>query len=70
MLRAINLDQQPSLQTDEIYDVGPDRHLPSEFMAEQLPIAQTLPKPLLGVGAVSAKFTGMLLLQGWVFGHD
>jgi hypothetical protein len=29
-----------------------------------------LPKPLLGVGAVSAKFTGMLLLQGWVFGHD
>jgi hypothetical protein len=28
-----------------------------------------LPKPLLGVGAVSAKFTGMLLLQGWVFGH-
>ena len=38
-------------------------------MAEQLPIEQTLPKPLLGVGAVSAKFTGMLLLQGWVFGH-
>jgi hypothetical protein len=69
VLRAIDLDHQTLLATDEIHDVLSDQRLTSEFMAEQLPIAQPLPQPAFRIGAVPAKFPRMALLQRWVFMH-
>jgi hypothetical protein len=33
MKRTIDFDDQPGARTEEISDVGPDRHLPREFPA-------------------------------------
>jgi hypothetical protein len=55
MLAAIDLDDQASLAADEIHDIRPDWILPNEFRAADLPRAQPVPQPLLGIGCVATQ---------------
>ena len=50
MLPAVDLDHRPILAADEIHCVRPDRLLPDEFAAGDLPRADPIPELSLGVG--------------------
>ena len=58
MLRAINLDDQHGIETDEIDDVRPNRFLPPKLPAEELASAQVLPQQRLRFGGVVSHLTG------------
>jgi hypothetical protein len=50
VLTAIDLDDDASLETDEISNEGPERHLPAELEVGKPAIAQCEPKLALGIG--------------------
>lgn len=43
MLATINFDHQFPFQADEIDDVSGDRRLAAEFIAQDLPVTETMP---------------------------
>ena len=59
VLAAVNLNDEPTRYACEISDERTDRSLPAEFVALKLPIAQSIPKPALGVGRVLAQLSGL-----------
>jgi len=48
VMRAVRLDDPSALETDEIRDIGPDRHLPSKLDPAKPPIPQKFPQQALG----------------------
>ena len=52
MLAAINLDNQPALETDKIDNVSIHRHLPLELHAFELTAPKRLPKHVFSLGGV------------------
>jgi hypothetical protein len=58
MLTAVQLNDQPRVQTGEIGEVTIDWDLPTEFEAAELAVAQDRPKLPFGVGRALAKLTG------------
>ncbi|MNE84000.1 hypothetical protein D3C80_1808650 [compost metagenome] len=58
MLRAIDFDHQPLIQTDEIHYVGADRELAAELEPLKPAIAQLKPEPLLGQGRFGSQLLG------------
>jgi len=61
MLRAINLDDQHGIETDEIDDVRPNRFLPPKLPAEERASAQVLPQQRLRFGGVVSHLTAQRL---------
>jgi hypothetical protein len=61
VLAAVQLDNEPSFQTDEIHDVVPERVLAPEFAAIKLPSAKTAPEPALRFSGPDAQPA----LQSW-----
>jgi len=55
VLSAIEFDHQLQLEADEIDDISADWRLPPELGAADLPIAQPIPKTLLGLGLINAQ---------------
>ena len=55
MLRAVEFDDQPEREANEVNHVGTDRSLATEFMAVELPGAEEIPKAFLGVVGLTAK---------------
>jgi hypothetical protein len=58
VLEAVNFNDQRRVRAKEVKDVSPMRHLPLEFPSIDLPVAELLPKALLGNGFASAQRTG------------
>jgi hypothetical protein len=54
MLTTIHLDDQSTLETDEIHDEIANRLLAPELHAGNLPAPERLPEPLLRVGHLAA----------------
>ena len=52
--RAVELDDEPSLEADEIGHIGSERALAPEFQAEAAPVAQLAPQSPLGACACAA----------------
>ena len=65
VLGAVELDDESVLLADEVGDVRADGHLAAEFAAEQPAASQSLPEPVLGIGAVAAEVAGVCE-EGWV----
>jgi hypothetical protein len=59
VLAAVDLDDEPGAQTNEVQDEGPQRVLPSKFDAQLLK-AQAAPEATLGVGQGAAEVAGEL----------
>jgi hypothetical protein len=55
MLSTVNLDNQSRLQTNEVGDVRPDRHLSSERGIIEAVRAQPVPKPAFGIRHIAAE---------------
>jgi hypothetical protein len=62
MLASIHLDNQSSLDTDEIGDEGADRALAPEPVPSKLPMAQASPQHAFGVGHFPPQSTGEIQL--------
>jgi hypothetical protein len=58
MLPPVQLHDHLPLQAHEIYDIPPDRLLPPEPVAENLPAPDMRPQQTLGVGHFAAEFSG------------
>jgi hypothetical protein len=58
VLPAVQLDHQPRLLAGEIRDGTARRLLALELGAFDLPVAEILPEPVLGIGAIDAKSSG------------
>jgi len=54
MLAAIDLDNERSLDANEVRDVGAEGDLPAEAMSVQLFLADALPQPQLRVAWIAA----------------
>ncbi len=57
VLPAIQFDDQPRLKRSEVSHIPTDRDLPPEFISVEPTPAQVLPKQLLCLGFVPAKFS-------------
>jgi hypothetical protein len=55
MLSAVDLDDQPGFEADEVGDKATDRRLAAE-LETQLPMPQMTPQAALGLGHVPAQF--------------
>lgn len=55
MLAAVEFDDQPFLQANEVRDVRADRELAPELVAEQGAIAKHRPETTLGIGGLVAE---------------
>ena len=53
MLRPIQLDDKPPLSRAKIRKIGPNRMLPSELRAAQLPFSQKPPQYSFGIGLLA-----------------
>jgi hypothetical protein len=60
MLPAIQLNDQPLLNANDINDESPDWVLTAEAVTAQLFIAQKFPQLAFGQGCVAAKLAGVL----------
>ena len=49
MLAAVDFNDQPIFETNEIHDVGTDGPLAPDFVAEQPAVTKHKPKPALGI---------------------
>ena len=58
VLSAIHFNDEPRVKADEVGDVRPRRHLPSETVAVDLLVPQPRPKPRLGIGGIAPKLPG------------
>ena len=58
MLAAVDFDDQPRLEADEVEDVAVERHLALEFQAFELLVAESLPQDVLGLGRVGPHRAG------------
>jgi hypothetical protein len=63
VLTAVDFDDEPCRVTDEIGDVGTDRHLPAEGCAVQPMGAENAPDDALGLGRVLAQIACATALQ-------
>jgi hypothetical protein len=54
MLAPVDLDNQPRLQTNEIGDVAPERHLTPERCTVESMGSQPIPKLALGIRHIAA----------------
>jgi len=52
MLATVQFDYQLLFQTDEIYNIAPDRSLSAELVTIHLPQPQMAPKELFGVSKI------------------
>ena len=50
MLAAVDLDDEPFRQTDEIDDIPSDRRLPSKPVSVELPKAKARPQSAFSIG--------------------
>ena len=66
MLAAIEFDDQPRLEADEIEDIAVERDLPLELEALQLPAPQRLPQLRLRRRGVAAHGAGEVAVAGWL----
>jgi len=57
MLAAVDLDDKPVLETNEIQNVVSKRDLSSKFQLCQAPVAQQKPHLKFGVGEIMAQMT-------------
>lgn len=55
MVTAVNLYDEPLLQTDEVHDVRADRPSPAELVACESSAAERLPEAEFGVGGAFAE---------------
>jgi hypothetical protein len=55
VLSAVEFDDQPDLETDEVREVGSDRKLPAEFSAKYLAIPQSRPQTAFGARLVATE---------------
>lgn len=60
MLCAVDLDDQPRLETHEIQDIAIQWDLPLEFETFKLAATQRLPKHILGFGGIAPHRLGKL----------
>ena len=60
VLAAIDLDDEPGRDTGEVTDVWTDAVLTPELEAGQLPVAQSIPEPMLGRGRPASHRAGMM----------
>ena len=64
MLTAIDFEDNSSIETDEIYDIGADWDLAPELAAQGL-LTQVAPEKALGVGHFSSELTGVRGEDRW-----
>jgi len=57
MLAAIHFDDEAQRRAAKVHDVGVEWHLAAEAMTLELPVADSPPKPLLGICHVAAQLT-------------
>lgn len=66
MLPAVDLDDQLRVEADEIDDEAIERHLPFEFQAFELAVAQRLPEEIFSLGGIRSHFAGESAVARWV----
>src|SRR5258708_5937379 len=59
MLPAIDLDDEPPIEADEVDDVATDRHLSAETMTVDLLEAELRPQALFRFRRIAAELTGV-----------
>src|SRR6202040_1637796 len=69
VLRSINFDDQHRLQANEIDEERPDRVLPAELEAIELPLAQPRPQLLFGFRGVGAQPSSCITRERWLISH-
>ena len=63
MLRAVELDDEFSRETNEVDDIGTDRGLAAEFVAAEFLGTKKVPEAFFGVGGIVAKCAGEVALS-------
>jgi hypothetical protein len=64
MVLAINLDDEPAVEADEVHDVSPERHLTTKAIAELL-FPKMTPELSFGISHFAAEPTGSSLDDGF-----
>ena len=64
MLASIDLNDQPSVDTNEIEGVAEQRNLPAELEPIETAVAQQRPEDVFGLGGLPPKPSGELALFG------
>jgi hypothetical protein len=55
VLLSINFDNQPCLDTAEIYDERVNRYLSAEFPAFEISVSEDCPEMLFGIGGIASE---------------
>jgi hypothetical protein len=69
MLAAVDFDDQPDFQTDEVRDESADGVLSSELPVEQAPVAHALPQRTFGIGLLPAQGAFAMMGARSAHGH-
>ena len=67
---AIDFNDQPPFQTDEINDKRADWKLPPEAMASQLPMPKLSPQHPLALGLMGSEMSRCIVRHGSAMGRE